>query len=108
MGDACWITLYIHARAVYVGVISTFMKVVRLILAEELEKQRALFGKNGVQLALWHKILCALSDYYYRVLEKFPKGSDSDKTFASWGRNSYVRALGHLKVLYGDVWAYLC
>ena len=43
------ITLYIHTRAVYVGVIDTFVKVVRLTLAEELEKERAFLGKSGVQ-----------------------------------------------------------
>ena len=41
--------LYIYAGAVYVGVINAFVKVLRLTLAEELEKQRALFGKSGVQ-----------------------------------------------------------
>ena len=32
-------------RAVYVRVISTFVKVVRLTLAEELEKERAFLGR---------------------------------------------------------------
>ena len=37
----------VHSYAsVYVGVISAFMKVVRLTLAEELEKQRASFGEE--------------------------------------------------------------
>ena len=41
--------LYVHTQAVYVGVISAFMKVVRLTLAEELEKERAFLRKSGVQ-----------------------------------------------------------
>ena len=36
-------------RDIYVGVISAFVKVVHLILAEELEKERAFLVKSGVQ-----------------------------------------------------------
>ena len=32
-------------------------------------------------------------------------GSDFDKIFAPKNRHSYVKACGHLEVLYGDLWA---
>ena len=35
-------------------------------------------------------------------------GSDFDEIFAPKYRHGYVKACGHLEVLYGDLWAYLC
>ena len=47
-------TLYIHARAVYVGVISTFVKVLRFTLAEEME----LFGGRSESCELGSTNFC--------------------------------------------------